>query len=634
MESSPRAPFEPVPTSRPAGPRPPSRAPWRSRAAGPALLLLGALVACAGPGQEAPERPTTPFQREAQAFLDGYHAAYQGLYYASSRAEWAANTHIVEGDDTNARRVRETGEALAAFTGAAETIEAARGFLGRADELTDLQRRELEVVLYQAAASPQTVPELVKQKIAADAAQVETLYGFTFTLDGAELTPNAIDEALRTETDLDRRQAVWEASKEVGAALKDGLVELRRLRNGTVRALGYDDFNAYKMSSYGMSTDEMLALLDRVNRELRPLYRELHTWARYELAERYGQEVPELLPAHWLPNRWGQDWSSLVEVEGFDLDGALRERSDEWLVQQAERFYVSLGFEELPSVFWEQSSLYPAPEGVDWKKNTHASAWHLDLERDVRSLMSVEPNTEWYETTHHELGHIYYYLCYTNPNVPLLLREGANRAYHEAMGSLMGLAAMQPRFVEAVGLDAGGGGDPVQLLLKEALNYVVFIPWSTGTMTHFEKELYADELPAERFNARWWQLAAKYQGIAPPEPRDERWCDAATKTHVNNDPAEYYDYALSFVLLFQLHDHIARRILDEDPRDTNYFGREDVGRFLDEIMRPGSSVDWRELLVRATGSELSAQPMLDYFAPLMEWLREENRGRRHTLAEL
>src|SRR3712207_8640362 len=49
---------------------------------------------------------------------------------------------------------------------------------------------------------------------------------------------------------------------------------------------------------------------------------------------------------------------------------------------------------------------------------------------------SVEPNSEWYETTHHELGHIYYYLTYTNPDVPVLLRGGANRAYHEAMGSL------------------------------------------------------------------------------------------------------------------------------------------------------------------------------------------------------
>ena len=36
-------------------------------------------------------------------------------------------------------------------------------------------------------------------------------------------------------------------------------------------------------------------------------------------------------------------------------------------------------------------------------------------------------------------------------------------------------------------------------------------------------------------------------------------------------------------------------------------------------------------MIEATGSDLSAQPMLDYFEPLMGWLEEQNRGRTHTL---
>ena len=411
--------------------------------------------------------------------------------------------------------------------------------------------------------------------------------------------------------------------------------QLRRLRNQTVRALDYQDFFSYQVSDYGMSTKEMLALMDGLNRELRPLYRELHTYFRYQLAKKYKQPIPDLIPAHWLPNRWGQDWTALVSVQGFDLDGALRTKEPEWLVKQAERFYVSLGLASLPASFYQRSSLYPLPPDADYKKNNHASAWHLDLEQDIRSLMSVESNAEWYETTHHELGHIYYYISYTNPDVPLLLRSGANRAYHEAMGSLMGLAAMQPRFVATVGLvPEGTKPDPIQTLLKEALNYVVFIPWSAGVMTRFEHDLYADELSPDQWNQHWWKLKARYQGIAPPSPRDERYCDAATKTHINNDPAQYYDYALSNVLLFQLHDHIAREILGEDPHDTNYFGREEVGRFLDSIMRPGASVDWRKVLREKTGQDLSAEAMLRYFEPLMEWLREQNRGRTHTLPEL
>src|SRR5690606_28220725 len=434
----------------------------------------------------------------------------------------------------------------------------------------------------------------------------------------------------------DERRAAWEVSKEVGPTLTPGLERLRDLRNGVVQALGYDDYFAYQVSAYDMTSAEMVALMRQLNEELRPLYRELHTWARYELAERYGQPVPDLIPAHWLPNRWGQDWIAMVTVEGADIDPALEARGPEWLVEQAERFYDSLGFDELPDSFWERSSLYPLPEDADYKKNNHASAWHLDLDRDVRSLMSVEPNRDWYETTHHELGHIYYYMSYTNHDVPLVLREGANRAYHEAVGSLMGLAALQPRFMQAVGLTPEGAApDPIQGLLQEALNYVVFIPWSAGVMTQFEHDLYAENLPPEQWNARWWELKREYQGIAPPDPARAAvgapYNDAATKTHVNDDPAQQNAYALSNVIHFQLHDHIAREILHEDPRDTNYFGRTEVGDFLESILSVGGTVDGNELLRRTTGEPMTARPMLEYFQPLLDWLREQNEGRTHTI---
>jgi peptidyl-dipeptidase A len=259
----------------------------------------------------------------------------------------------------------------------------------------------------------------------------------------------------------------------------------------------------------------------------------------------------------------------------------------------------------------------------------------MDLDHDVRSLMSVEPNAEWYETSHHELGHIYYYISYSRPEVPLPLREGANRAFHEAIGSQMGLAAMQRPFLESRGLIAPGQEvDEVQILLREALNYVVFIPFSAGTMASFERALYVEDLPPEQFNAKWWELVGKYQGIAPAETRGEEFADALTKTHINDDPAQYYDYALSEFILFQVHDHIAKEILHQDPRATNYFGNKEVGAYLQSILEVGGTRDWRELTREKTGQDLSAEPMLEYFAPLMQWLQKENEGRTHTLPEL
>lgn len=581
------------------------------------------------------EVPENAAQREAAAYLAEYADTYQGLYYTANKADWAVNTRIVDGDTTNAARYRRAREALAAFEGSVDNIERIRGLLDERDQLAPLQTLQLEAMLFNAAQYPATVPELVSERIAAETEQVETLYGFEFTLNGDPITPNRIDELLRTSSDLAERRSVWEASKEVGPALKEGIVELRDLRNATVQSLGYPDFFSYQVSEYGMTSDEMLALTDSFLEQLRPLYRELHTWVRYELAERYGQPVPEMIPADWLPNRWAQDWSALVRVEGLDIDPALGQKTAEWVVDQGEEFYLSLGFGELPDSFWELSSLYPLPPEATYKKNTHASAWHLDADRDVRSLMSVEPNREWWETALHELGHIYYYISYSTPEVPLVLRGGANRAYHEGIGSLMGLASLQRSFLVNRGLvPADAEVDAIAQLLQEALNYIVFMPFSAGTMTRFEHALYAEGLPADRFNAKWWELVRRYQGVVPPAPRGEEYADAITKTHISDDPGQYYDYAISYALLFQLHEHIAREILRQDPHDTDYWGSMETGDLLRQIMAPGMSRSWRDVLQETTGRGLDAQAMVEYFQPLYEWLVEGNTGREATLPNL
>ena len=577
---------------------------------------------------------SSELQNEVQTYLDDYNKEFQKYLYEWNKGEWALNTYIVEGDTVTSMLAKDAQEAYAKFTGSKENIDKATKYLEQKDKLTDLQVKQLNRILYMAASNPETVSELVKEKIAADTKQTELLYGFEFRLDGKSITPNEIDELMNNETDLNKRLRVWEASKEVGVGLKDGLTNLQRLRNQTVQALGYDDFFNYQVSDYGMTVEEMREICQSMTKDVWPLYRELHTWARYTLAEKYNAEVPEMLPAHWLPNRWGQDWQGIVNVEGLNIDDKLKEHSAEWIVQKGEEFYVSLGFPELPQSFWDLSSLYPVPPDAGYKKNNHASAWHMNNDKDVRSLMSVIPNTRWWSTSLHELGHIYYYLSYSNPNVPLILREGANRGFHEAVGSLIGLAALQTPFLKKMELlPEDFESDRTQALLNEALDYIPFIPWSAGVMTEFEYELYSNNLPKDQYNQMWWKLVEKYQGIIPPYDRGEEFCDAATKTHINNDAAQYYDYAISNVLLFQFHDYIANKILKQDPYATNYYGSKEIGNWMSDLLSPGASVDWREHLKASTGSEMTAQPLKDYFNPLLDWLKEQNKGRKHTLPE-
>lgn len=574
-------------------------------------------------------------QQRVERFLTDYNNEYQRLYTISSETQWKVNTYIKEGDSLTGKANDDAAKAMADFTGSQKVIDSVQLFLQWKASLSEIQVKQLNVILYTAANNPESMKDMVTERIKAETQQIKNLFGYHFSIDGKKVSTNDIDDILNNSNNLAQRQKAWNASKEVGSTLKEGLVNLQMLRNKTVQPLGYSDFFSYQVSDYGMTNEEMMKLNQEMIKEVWPLYRELHTWARYELAKKYGvKEVPDEIPAHWLSNRWGQDWSAMVDVKGLNLDSALKTKPASWFAEQAERFYVSIGFPPLPKTFYEKSSLFPLPKDADYSKNNHASAWHMNLNDDVRSLMSIEPNSEWYETTHHEFGHIYYYLTYSNKDVPFVLRGGANRAYHEAFGSMMGLAAMQKPFISGIGLLPGDvvTNDTMQLL-KEALNYIVFIPWSAGVMTNFEHDLYTNNLPADQFNKHWWDLVKTYQGIVPPSPRDEKYCDAASKTHINDDAAQYYDYALSYLLLFQVHEHIAKDILHQDPHATNYYGNKEIGTFLQKMMYPGASGDWRKILKDNTGSDLSAKAMVNYFMPLMDYLKKQNAGRKYTLPE-
>lgn len=597
------------------------------------FMLFGSLVLSACKGQQE-EADNSALQQEVQAYLDTYNAEYQKLVTAAGEGQWIMQTHIVEGDTMASHNAAMADEAYAKFTGSKSNIETAQKYLAQKDKLTPLQVKQLEYILYFAGNNPETAGDVVKKRIDATNKQVEALYGFKYTLNGKPTTTNALDEILRSSTNMKERSAAWTASKEVGTTLKDGLANLQQLRNSSVTPLGYKDYFAYMASEYNMSSEEMIELTRSFITDVWPLYRELHTWARYELAEKYKQPVPDYIPADWLPNRWGQDWTALVTVEGLDIDPELKKHDPEWIMQQGEAFWMSLGFDALPETFWEKSSLYPVGPDAGYSKNNHASAWHMDLDKDVRSLMSVEANTEWWSTVLHELGHIYYYMSYSNPDVPMVLRTGANRGYHEAFGTMIGLASLQKPLLESQGLIKPGiATNDTLKLLSEALDYIVHIPWGSGVMTEFEYAVYAQNLSKDQFNAKWWELVKRYQGIIPPAERGEQYCDAATKTHINDDPASYYDYSISNVLLFQFHDYIAKNILKQDPHATNYWGSKETGDFLRKVMTPGATVDWREHLKASIGSDMSAKPMLDYFMPLMDYLKKQNVGRTYTLPE-
>jgi peptidyl-dipeptidase A len=597
-------------------------------------VVACAVVVTAGLGLARPATAgkKSPVERDAETFLDAVTGLVWPVATATDNVDWLAATDVTA-EHTGQRTGADKG--LAALAGSKWIIDKTKGFLAHEKQLDPLTARQLHKLLLNAAENPGTIPEIVGKRIEAESRQSGIMDGFTFCLqrkaNGAcaqPTTANGIDDVLRKSRDLAERQRVWTASKEIGKSLKPGLVELVGLRNQVAREMGFKSYFALKVADYGMTVDEMMKLLDDSLATTKPLYDGLHCWAKNTLAARYKHAAPRLIPADWLGNRWAQAWPGLIEAA--NLDPLFKGASPESIVKSAENFYVSLGFPRLPPSFWEKSDLYPVTPGLPRKKNAHASAWHIDYAQDVRSLMSVESNEQWFETAHHELGHIYYFLSYSTPEVPFLLREGANRAFHEAIGELISLASSESPYLVKVGvMPPGKAPDATSWLMQSALytNSVIFMPFAAGTMSHFERDLYETDLPPSEWQKRWWDYVAQFQGVVPPGARPDDLCDACTKTHINDDAASYYDYAIATLIKFQLHDHICTKILKQDVRACDYSGSKEVGAFLQTILSKGATRDWRAIIQDATGEPISPRAMMAFYEPLTAELAKRNAGK-------
>src|SRR3989442_1380502 len=288
----------------------------------------------------------SPIQERADHFLSLANAGYQALYRVNSEAQWNAVTDVTPEHDAAAEA---TGKAYAAFNGNPAIIKEAQELLSHQKELNELTVRELKQLLLNAAEGPMTNPDLVSKRVQAETKQASILNSFEFKLNGQKITANEIDNKLEKSNDLAERKAVWEASKQSGPALKPNLVVLRDLRNGVAKEMKHPDYFSLEVASYGMTTDEMLKMLEDWMATVRPLYLQLHTWAKYKLAEKYHRPVPKKIPAHWINNRWGQEWPGLVEAA--NIDKYFEGRKPEWIIKTAEQFYTGLGFSPLPQSF-------------------------------------------------------------------------------------------------------------------------------------------------------------------------------------------------------------------------------------------------------------------------------------------
>jgi len=583
--------------------------------------------------QDASAKTTPPTAAEARAFVEETEKKLYDFSVDASRTYWINSTYIT--DDTDALAAKAGAEGTTMSVQAA--IEAAR--FNDVKGLDAVTRRKLDK-LRGGIVLPAPTTEGAATELNEIATKLNSAYGKgKGTLNGKEINGSDIEAAMGTNRNPEELAEMWESwHSNVGAPMKDDYARMVEIANEGARELGFADVGAMWRSGYDMPADDFAKLTDKLWAQVKPLYDQLHCYTREKLNEKYGNEVqPATGPirADLLGNMWAQEWGNIYDIVapagagdiGYDTTELLKAKDYDAIkmVKAGEGFFSSLGFEPLPDTFWKRS-LFTKP--ADREVVCHASAWDIDNKDDIRIKMCIKVNGDDFTTIHHELGHNYYQRAYNS--LTYLQLDGANDGFHEAIGDAVALS-MTPEYLVQIGLldpaKVPSADKDIGLLLRQAMDKVAFLPFGL-LVDKWRWGVFNGEIKPADYTTAWHDLKLEYQGITPPVERPADAFDPGAKYHIpGNTP--YSRYFLARILQFQFYKAACDAAGWKGPlHRCSFYGNKQVGAKLNAMLEMGASKPWPDALEAFTGTrEMDGSAMISYFAPLMDWLKEENKGK-------
>lgn len=391
---------------------------------------------------------------------------------------------------------------------------------------------------------------------------------------------------LMSEPDGQLRRAAWEKALRRGALVRDGLLELVKLRNRVARTLGFADYYRMRLRLEGLDPAWLEALTDRVARETRAPFAATADRIRRRLARRFGIAAEDVRPWHY-----EDPFFQRVPVSvGVDLDPLFEGHSPDTLAKTT--------FERLG---WSPTDVLSRSD-LELREAKPATAFCLDVDRsgDVRILASLQPGLQSSTLLLHELGHAFFF-SHLPSSLPWLLRQPASEALGEAVALLFAdLTRDEDWLTEVLGVPVRRLDIRRAELRQQRRDELLVFARFCLVMIHFERELYRD--PEQDLVGLWWRLRARYQLLARPEGRQAP--DWAAKMHLVSAPVYFHNYLLGRLAASQIRAHI-------DGRGIGPVWSQPAGRFLVEaIISPGARLPLEQVLEDAVGKPLDPGPFL------------------------
>ncbi|XP_062859441.1 angiotensin-converting enzyme [Trichomycterus rosablanca] len=603
------------------------------------LLLLSLVGVSSALRPEWQPGTYTPDEAGAQKFTSEYNSTAEQVFSYSTQASWTYNTNLTEYNSQQQVRANLDKQE---FTEAWGQVAKSTFPDSLMDKFTDPDLKNLIKKIN--VLGPANLPTAERERYNSILSQMDSIYST------AKVCPTG-DECWSLEPEVTKIMAssrsykkllfAWEGWHNAsGVPLRPLYPEFVQLSNKASTMDGFNDTGDYWRSWY--ETPSFEQDLEELFKQLQPLYLNLHAFVRRKLYDYYGPKYINLkgpIPAHLLGNMWAQAWNNIYDMmipfpnkPNMDVTDAMDAKGydAERMFRVSEEFFTSLGLEEMPSKFWNDSMLEKPTDGREVV--CHASAWDFYNREDFRIKQCTTVTMDQLFTVHHEMGHVQYYLQYKD--LPVSFRRGANPGFHEAIGDVLALSVSTPKHLHTIGLLDTLTDDAetdINYLLKMALQKIAFLPFGY-LIDQWRWGVFSGRTPPEMYNSEWWYLRTKYQGVCSPVRRTEEHFDPGAKYHIpGNTP--YIRYFVSFILQFQFHQKLCQEAGHVGPlHKCDIYRSDKAGAILQKVMRAGSSKPWTEVLQEALGTnKMDAAALMEYFQPITTWLEEQNKLTGETL---
>ncbi|XP_032355526.1 angiotensin-converting enzyme 2 [Etheostoma spectabile] len=605
------------------------------------VLVVLLAVSCAVSAQ-------SDVENKANEFLQMFDEEATQRMYQYSLASWAYNTNITK---ENSDKLTEEGEIWGKFY--SQMSEESLKF--PVDQIKDPEIK-LQLISLQDKGSGALSPDKAAQ-LSKVLSEMSTIYSTATVclIDdpfNCQTLEPGLEHVMADSTDYFERLHVWEGWRRVvGKKMRPLYEDYVDLKNEAAKLNGFEDYGAYwrynyetieEDVQYKYTRDDLMKDVRSLYNEILPLYKELHAYVRARLMEVYPGHIDSEgpLPAHLLGDMWGRFWTNLYRLsipypnkEDIDVSNTMVDKgwSEERLFKEAEKFFMSVGLYKMFPNFWNNSMLVKPSD--ERKVVCHPTAWDMGNREDFRIKMCTKVNMDDFLTAHHEMGHNQYQMAYRN--LSYLLRDGANEGFHEAVGEIMSLSAATPKHLQSLNLLAPDfiydSEAEINFLLKQALTIVATLPF-TYMLEEWRWQVFAGNITKDNWMKRWWEMKRELVGVGEPVPRDETYCDPPALFHVSGDYS-FIRYFTRTIYQFQFQKALCDAANHPGALSTCDITNSTVaGTKLRNMLELGRSKSWTRALHTISGDfKMDARPLLDYFQPLHDWLKAENKKNNRTV---